>query len=103
MTRGHRNVSEPRRHPDLFTKGEAAVYLHLAADAADEAGQRAVDNLRERGLLHGIPLSKELVYTRRELDAVVTNLEAKVLGPAANQRAALEERGRGVRMKVVGV
>lgn len=73
-------TDQHRRHPDLFTKGEAAVYLHLVDDPKDAGAENLIQNLRERHLLQGIRLGKEYMYTRRELDALVQSLDVMLTG-----------------------
>lgn len=57
-------MTEPRRHPDLFTAEEAAAYLALESD-------RSLETIRERFGLHPISLGKRHIYHRADLDAAV--------------------------------
>lgn len=57
-------MSEPRRHPDLFTAEEAIEYLRLDSI-------RSLDTLRENWGLRPIGLGKAGLYHRRHLDELV--------------------------------
>lgn len=53
---------DERRHPDLFTRDEAAAYLHLET-------AETLRWLEEQGWLTGYMVGKVKMYHRRDLDA----------------------------------
>jgi hypothetical protein len=74
-------MSETRKHPDVFTAEEAVEYLHLDSE-------QTLRTLRDRFGLVGIPFfGKELRYLRKDLDALVARASAVSSSPNAMRMA----------------
>ncbi len=76
-------MSEARKHPDLFTREEAAAYLHLSS-------VRSLETLRKPpekggfGLSGHRPTGRGYLYHREELDKVAL----RMIGKGASRKAA---------------
>lgn len=91
-------MEHDRRHPDVFSAAEALAYLHRdpVADA------NLIETLRDKGVLIGTKIGRELMFHREELDAAVMLLFSDVLKPIrdvnAERRTAQPDTGPRIRM-----
>lgn len=86
-------MSETRRHPDLFTADEAAEYLHQPGNP------RLMDTLREKKLVEGAKVGKELMFHRQELDAAMVNI---FFGESIKKEKAQPATGPRLNMRIGG-
>jgi hypothetical protein len=65
-----RRIARWRRHPDIFTPAEAAVYLGFESE-------RSLETVREHFGLVGHRVGKGLLFHRADLDAVAVRMFGK--------------------------
>jgi len=65
--------------PDLLTEQEAIVFLRLDIDGPADAS-RTLKHYRDKGLLHGTRIGKNLRYSKKELLRFIDEMTERTAG-----------------------